>query len=483
MFVSYVTLMFWVKPLSILLTLLLIVTMIGMPSSSAEDDVEIRIVWYDFRYLEEIETRNTPSFALCFDTLGIVFGYFSSRNQTNVAQASLRADAEQEEITLSFSMLVDDENFTGYCDLDSEQGSGIVTIVFNTNTGRWSGDDTLGDSSGLGRLNGCDDGSYYVSEYDAQLCFDIWVEDEDGDHLPQSAESLLGTDKNTDDSLRDDDGDGIPLWWEYRFGFDPFVYEDHARLDPEHDGLNNLEEYMMADWHSDPYRSDLFVELDEMQIGPNGEGCRVPQESKIMLHEAYAKRNIVFHLDDGCMGGGETIPFVDVIHLGEEKQYYKDYFLHGDEENWRRGVFRYALISYSHFPITGLEFAGEEGGFLQGLNSFVLSTKALEHKSSAWYLPFKRNLTYASVIMHELGHTMGIYIGHPKGCDNQFSRSFFGIGWWVYGNYVSCMNYRYCYRIMDYSDGSHGWGDFDDWSELRLSQFQPPDLVDGGRDR
>ncbi len=480
MIVSYRFLMFWGKPVSSILTLLLMVLVCFSPSLSGEEDIQVHIVWHDFRYLEDIETGCTPSFWLYFETLDFAFEPFSQRNNSELAEYMFLVDNGVEEVSVRFSLFAFEQNESVLCDLDAKQGSGGVEIVFNLRTGRWSGDDSLGDASGLGRLNGCDDGSFYVDEYDVQLCFDIWVEDEDKDRIPDEMESILGTDPLEDDSLRDDDGDGIPLWWEYRFGFDPFVFENHSVLDADDDGLNNFEEFRMAEWGSDPFRSDVFLELDEMQFGPNGQGAHVPEESKRMLHEAYAVRNIVFHLDDGCMGGGELIPFVDVLRLGEEKQYYNQYFLHGDENNWRRGVFRYALLSYHHFPISGLEFAGEDGGYAQGLNSFVLSTKSLEKKIESWFSPFERNLTYASVIMHELGHTMGIYIGNPPGCDNQLSRTPLGIGWWLYSNYVSCMNYHYCYRLLDYSDGSHGWGDFDDWSELRVSQFQPPSVVDGG---
>ncbi len=482
MIVSYRFLMFWGKPVSSILSLLLVVLVCFSPSLSGEEDITVHIVWHDFRYLEDVETGSTPTFWLYFENVDFAFEPFSQRNNSELAEYMFLVDDGVEEVSIRFSLFALEQNEPVLCDLDAKQGSNGVEIVFNLRTGRWSGDDSLGDASGLGRLNGCDDGSFYVDEYDVQLCFDIWVEDEDDDRIPDEMESILGTDPLEDDSLRDDDDDGVPLWWEYRFGFDPFVFENHSVLDADDDGLNNFEEFRMAEWGSDPFRSDVFLELDEMQFGPNGEGARVPEESKRMLHEAYAVRNIVFHLDDGCMGGGELIPFVDVLRLGEEKQYYNQYFLQDQAENWRRGVFRYALMSYHHFPISGLEFAGEDGGYTQGLNSFVLSTKSLEEKIESWLLPFERNLTYASVIMHELGHTMGIYIGNPPGCDNQLSRTPLGIGWWLYGNYVSCMNYRYCYQLLDYSDGSHGWGDFDDWSELRVSQFQPPSVVDvGGR--
>ena len=34
------------------------------------------------------------------------------------------------------------------------------------------------------------------------------------------------------------------------------------------------------------------------------------------------------------------------------------------------------------------------------------------------------------------------------------------------------MNYRYAWGLIDYSDGSHGEGDFDDWSHIDPAFFE-----------
>jgi hypothetical protein len=34
------------------------------------------------------------------------------------------------------------------------------------------------------------------------------------------------------------------------------------------------------------------------------------------------------------------------------------------------------------------------------------------------------------------------------------------------------MNYRYNFKIVDYSDGAHGFMDYDEWSILDLERFQ-----------
>lgn len=370
------------------------------------------------------------------------------------------------------------------CDLSPSDESTTdargVDVVYDVRTGWWMGEDSSGmvDKSGYGRLNGCDDGSFYKDELDCELWFSITQTDPDGDMVPSWIEKeWYGTDPETDDSLLDADKDGVPFWWEHKFGFNPWVFENHSSLDPDEDGLTNYEEYKMAAWSADPFRRDLFLELDQMQIGPNGEGSMITQTTEELIQSAYDRRNILFHLDDGCMDGGEILPFEKrSFILYDREKYYKQHFLENGDAQWRRGIFRYGLIVYDHVPITGLEFHGD-GSIIdfcrKGLNCFVISSRAM--KIAAQRNRESIDFIFACAIFHELGHSMGIYMGNPKGCDNQLSKTPLGPGWWRYKNYKSSMNYHYAYKIIDYSDGSHGRNDFDDWSHLDVSWFEYPD--------
>ena len=354
------------------------------------------------------------------------------------------------------------------CDLDSKKGIGSAEIIFDNFMGYWIGDDQLGDKSGYGHLNGCDDESFYEFERDFELCFSIDILDPDQDNIPiWFEENIYNTNPLVDDSERDDDNDKIPLYWEWKWDYNPFEYENHKEIDPEEDGLNNYEEYLVSEWDSDPYHKDIFVELDHMQPGGDGYDFLLPRTSIIMVYQTYAKRNIMFHVDDGCMGGGELIPYDSIVWFGEEKEYYKKYFLHDDEDNWRRGVFRYAIYVQNAFPISGLEFPGENSllhYFDPGLNSYIISIKAFKDYS---------NFKHACIMLHELGHTLGIHIGKPLGCDNQIMRIPFSFQRLLFKNYKSVMNYKYAYSILDYSDGSHGFGDYNDWENIDLTYFQP----------
>jgi hypothetical protein len=75
--------------------------------------------------------------------------------------------------------------------------------------------------------------------------------------------------------------------------------------------------------------------------------------------------------------------------------------------------------------------------------------------------------------MHELGHTLGIFHGNTPGNDDPESVPF-GKNWLKWRPYKSVMNYGYIYRMVDFSDGSRGRYDFDDWNRIDLIYFQTP---------
>jgi hypothetical protein len=367
-----------------------------------------------------------------------------------------------------------------------------VDLRYNLKYNQWIGYDYLeklyinADPSGYGRLNGCDDGTIYQHDFDCELWFNIYQNDFDQDGISYWSETeIFQTDPTVDDRGRDDDNDSVPIEWEYKWGqsivwdyntfeykyfqwYDPFNWEDHNNIDSDYDGLSNYEEYLTSKWGSDPWRKDLFVELDIMDEGPNGEISEFPQESKELLNTVFNRQNIVLYLDDGCLGGGEAIPFDDSSTMDEIREIYWNYFLHQDEENWRLGVFHYGLLIYNAEHHHGFGFSGR---IKPVIDSFQISARGMETKSD--YPFFNRKIVYASTYMHELGHTLGIFHGNTLGCDNLES-DFLGSEWLKWRSYKSVMNYGYIYRMVDYSDGSRGKNDFDDWDRIDLTYFQTP---------
>ena len=360
------------------------------------------------------------------------------------------------------------------CDINPNKDYNQAEIIYSICSGHWSGDDYIGDLSGYGRLNGCDDGSIYENERDCELCFDIYQNDFDNDNIPYYyEENVYLTNPEFNDVGSDCDNDKIPIEWEHRWGYDPNLWDDHVNLDPDLDGIQNYEEFLTSDWDSDPFRKDLFIEIDEMQESPDGLSSKVPNNSKELVRNVYCRRNILLHIDDGCMGGGgETIPFDRVTGGVDLFFIYYRYFLHNNFHNWRRGVFRYCMSIYHHVTASGIAYVGEMP-FLywhaKGTNTYQISSTSIQQISEYNYKSL--DFIYACIILHETCHTMGIDLLFPLGCDNKRTMYPWRISYWIFQNYKSVMNYRYVWEILDYSDGSHGKGDYNDWDNLDLTFF------------
>jgi len=368
---------------------------------------------------------------------------------------------------------------------DSIRNCYDVDLLYSIKTGHWYGDDfsnlysSIADLSGYGRLNGCDDGSIYQHDRDCEVWFTIYQNDYDGDKIPYWTEAnVFHTDPAVDNTGEDADEDGVPIEWEWKWGhyfywqsyegmpvhgwlYDPFVWEDHATLDPDGDALTNVEEYLTSQWGSDPFRKDLFIEMDQMEASPSGQQCVLPEGSKELLRTAHDRQNVVYHLDDGTWEdtASEMIPFDETTTGRELELLCWNYFLHGDPNNWRQGVFHYALVVYD---------AGFSG-FVFDSGSQQISTSWVD-KNIIPFILEGRDAAYASVFMHETGHTLGFNYRIPGHDKNSYYP--WQLGFWKNGNYKSCMNYRYTYRLVDYSNGSHGKNDYDDWDTMDFYNFQ-----------
>ncbi len=378
--------------------------------------------------------------------------------------ATLDVDDEQEYVNIKIQLW---NSMSGkedvLCDISGDfEGSTdkyVAEITYSIKTGCWTGDDQLDDSSGYGRLCGCVDGTIYEKDRDCELWFNIFQNDYDGDGITYWSEvNIYNTDpkqKNTGDP----DKDLIPVEWELKWGYNPFEYDNHKEIDPDQDSINNYEEYLTSEWYSDPYRKDVFVEMDKMGDGPNGEKVYFPVNAKELIKTAFDRQNIVYHLDMGEMGGYEIIPFDDDIGRRDLSKIYYEYFLHGDEDNWRRGVFHYGLVIY-YEDIPGYMFRS---------NAFQIASKGMEDKYNQFKHMLDRDIVYGSAYMHELGHTFAF---NPIPGHDDFSKYPWQPGYWKNRPYKSCMNYAWMFQIVDYSDGSRQEPDIDDWSRINYFAFE-----------
>ena len=466
-------------------------------------DLMISVKIKEIRAFDKIDKFSDPDFYVKVFINEVETTSKIWRNQNHVTEEwstpFIDVPDEQEWVNVTIQLWDSDFPFDKLCDIKGitnyNPNTRAITVVYNLKTGHWFGDDIMTlpnswslDYSGYGRANGCDDNSIYEEDFDCELWFDIIQNDIDGDGFPYWTETeIFKTDPNVDDRGRDDDGDGIPIEWEFKWGlqiredhhhdtyvfyweYDPFIYNNHSYIDLDDDSINNYEEYLTSRYGSDPNRKDIFVELDQMQAGPNDEiESILPEGSKELIYKAFNRQNIVIHIDDGSFvdTGSEIIPFDNIddnTSYGECNNFYNEYFLHGDEENWRRGVFHYGLVLFNaSFP-----------GFCFRNNAYQISSKGMEKKVK---LPFpitgSRDVVYASAYMHELGHTLGLtwLLGHETSGYYPWQPL-----WWKARPYKSIMNYGYMYggiwNLVDYSDGSHGKNDFDDWSNINFGYFE-----------
>jgi len=260
----------------------------------------------------------------------------------------------------------------------------------------------------------------------------------------------------------DTDGDGAPDWWEIQWGYNPLVPEDHAHLDPDGDALNNLEECYMDQFNASPFHKDVFLEYDWTKAADNNV-TNQPQPTNLeTMIAAFGNHNITLHVDTGNLGGGEEIPSRPFVSYADIVGLYWDYFLHDDLNNPRQRIFHYGLICDR----------GEGPGFAvfgwDNLNSFFIGAEQVVANQPR----FQREWLLVAGSMHEAGHTFGLTVKRFNGIDNLATVTPVYKEFWRYLGYRSVLNYFYTFSFLDYSDGTHGRNDFNDWGNIDFSFFK-----------
>lgn len=357
-----------------------------------------------------------------------------------------------------------------------------ISLTYDYRTGRWSGDDYFMDTDGMGHFLG--------TNY--EVWFHIYQADYDHDGIPYWVErNVLGTDPAVDDSKLDPDKDGIPTDWEWWYGYDPFTYNDHENLDPDIDGIENIEEYQMRKYFANPFQQDIYIETDGMEKKGIIDLPHVfYKESQQMIIERFARHGINVYIDDGWKdgpvnGGGELLPHQKNLDDVLGKQLLAFYTHHFADE--RKGIFRYVVVGSRE----------DGGGFItpvsyNNFDSVYVSNDFNSVMTRLAFTPRELRVMLAKAILHELGHSIGLmpvtFPGidimnrkvvdrYPSMPDEDYE------GYW--NNYYSIMNYQYIYNkpyffsdethtyLFDYSDGSNGPPyDQNDWEHVYLPTFQ-----------
>jgi hypothetical protein len=420
-----------------------------------------------FYYIAELDGLEYVSKDV--EHLGSVTEILFTGWDTMFQENKIMRDAEEEQDTSEVSITLMERvksGLLGRRSKDIERGK--IHVTYDYKTGRWYGDDKFRDYDGYG---------HWIGET-FELWFNIYQIDSDLDLIPYWTEvNILGTDPQRDDRDKDPDGDGVPTAWEWKWGYDPFTWEDHEKLDPDIDGLENIEEYQMAKWLADPFSQDIYIEVDYMGKGGLFDPPHILwEESQQAIIEKFAEHNIKMYYDHGWPdtpqnGGGEVLPHYDKISQdsGMILQFYNHHF--PDE---RKGIFRYVVM-------------GHAGPFNHPAKSNVYDTIHIAYDLKPRTLiknlvlrfipPTGRGnrIKVASTLMHELGHSVGISPWTFEGCDNFTyiqNKKAYEQAW---GDYWSVMNYYHMYKtkLLDFSDGSNGPpGDQNDWLMLFVPSYQ-----------
>ena len=354
-------------------------------------------------------------------------------------------------------------------------------VIYDFRNGTWAGDDYFNDSDGYGHFNGTK----------FEMWFSIYQSDFDGDKIPYWTEvNILNTNPKIDDCKLDPDKDGIPTSWEWKWGYDPLIWDNHTYLDPDNDGLQNIEEFAMEKWLANPFYKEIYIEVDEMEKAPfrlfeivKEEGKILPrikrsrldgwdhvfwEESQQMLMERFNEHGITVHIDDGCMGGGgDKLPFsqspgAHMFPEGVVAGFYNNNF-----SGERKGIFRYLVVIHGG----GWCNSQDEINRLDCM-TVPSNQKFFESQLDMAITPRTKRIGRAIQVMHELGHSLGFFRKDIGGVDNS-SKNFGDPPDYPWYDYVSVMNYDYFrQRYFDYSDGSHGDYDHDDWSNVDLTNFE-----------
>jgi hypothetical protein len=405
-------------------------------------------------------------------TTEVFFNTWDSMFEEN----KIMKDVPEEQETSTITLTIMEKHSSGLLGRKSQYVEAeSFTVIYDFRTGRWSGKDNYNDHDGYG---------YYLGD-NYEIWFNIYQMDSDNDFIPYWTEvNILGTDPTVDDSKLDPDGDGIPTTWEWKWGYDPFTWDDHNNLDPDLDGLDNIEEYQNEKWFANPYQQNIYYEVDYMGSG----GFNKPphyfyEGSKEGIIERFSEHNIKVLFDDGWPnsppnGGGQELPYIAKLSQdsGMTLQFYDNYF--PDE---RKGVFRYLILSQgggfqipSRNNIYDTTVLATPTGIhpIKWIFDFVLSGKVPTQRG--------RVVGLGQLLLHEMAHSCSVDADNCNfsGIDNT------SYGLYIHpnkkyvetwGQYHSVLNYLYANapKTFDLSDGHNGPPyDQNDWSMMFVGYFQ-----------
>jgi hypothetical protein len=163
------------------------------------DNITVTVTIHEIRALDKIDLLSDPDFYVKITINDMEFTSDVWENTLYLKNLNWSASSEvpkdTEFVDITIALWDKGPVLDRLCDLSTEYGNytqcRTAELTYSIATGIWWGDDSLGDLSGYGRLNGCDDNSMYQQDRDCEILFDISQNDVDGDGFPYWLETAI----------------------------------------------------------------------------------------------------------------------------------------------------------------------------------------------------------------------------------------------------------------------------------------------------
>lgn len=293
-----------------------------------------------------------------------------------------------------------------------------------------------------------------------------------------------GIEPPIDNSWADLDEDGLDP--------DQELLQNTSNTNPDSDS-DGLSDFIESEWfpdrevvfcgsqcaYPDPLEKDVYIELDWMYDNSIPETYRPTSTQLSYVQDMFEDQSIKLHVDTGQFGGGNELPtYTELLRYTATSGQtdFTDYKSGGDGitanfSEARSNIWRYMISGYAYheYPTSS--------GWAKTMGSDLFISKG--HIDSLSGLA-SIDRAVAGTIAHEIGHTLclssvRVYAEQPLLCtyggidNNNSSDPLYNLS-----DYESVMNYRYQLTNVDdlgrvdYSDGTRGADDHDDWGGILL---------------
>ena len=129
-------------------------------------DIVLTVEFLSVRALDAIDTTSDPDFFIKVFVNNNGYRspiWYDTPTLKNFWNITANVPDDQEFVNITILLFDSNSDMDRLCDISKDEnrnGKGYsVNLTYELKTGRWSGDDSIGDYSGYGRVCGCDDGS------------------------------------------------------------------------------------------------------------------------------------------------------------------------------------------------------------------------------------------------------------------------------------------------------------------------------------